>query len=248
VQSRFLADLGDPAAAAVVLDEARRAGVRFDGLDRELAGALRDLADREVREGSLGWAVTHRQRALALSPGSEEEERLRSLLRVRGTLVREKPPAPGDVAGWLDRGRALGQVGRWPEAITVLEELRRRLPREPAVLVALARWGFEEMGDHEKAGSLYLSAARIDPASVAARMGLVRCGVHGRDPRLRVSPETRLDLLRGLPEDDARVLVLRARALRELGRGAEARRDLERAAGLRGPGVLDALEDLEEGG
>ena len=41
--------------------------------------------------------------ALALSPGSEEEERLRSLLRVRGTLVREKPPAPGDVAGWLDR-------------------------------------------------------------------------------------------------------------------------------------------------
>jgi tetratricopeptide (TPR) repeat protein len=254
-RSWLLRDLGDDAGAIRNLLLARELGFR-DDLREELARTLNDLARREIEEGSFGWAIVYLGRSLQEWPrtaGNDAEKLLAPLEEEKGRRLAEPEPARDDLQGWLERGRMLGQFGERERAGRILEALLQSLRRDPVVMVTLARWVYEQeregpraRGHGVRAVDLYARAASIDPANEEALMGLVRCDGFRLDPLLRASPERRVQMLERLPQDDPRVLVLLARAHREIGRHVTARTLLEKASMGQGPGVIDALDDLWE--
>jgi protein O-mannosyl-transferase len=218
-----------------------------DPLNESIARTLNEQARLAHENGSFGvalhlWEQSRRE-------WREKEgnvgigARIAIVERERGRVQALPDPGADDLAGWLRRGIAMGQVGLWGEAVSILGGLHRALPRNAEIAVALARWGHEERGKVVVASKLYEMALAVDPGHVDARLGLVRCGAFPNLASLEDNPARRLALLDGLP-DTAAVLVLRAQALRDLGRDEDALPLLEEAAGGDGPGVVDAIHYL----
>jgi tetratricopeptide (TPR) repeat protein len=244
----LLEDLGETELALLALKRARELGFGTI-LDQPIGEILIRIANQYWDNTRYGRAVSALEESLDEWPedlGNVTAGPVLMRLREERDLVLRVPdPAEDDLQGWLRLAIRLGQWGEHSRAIEILERLRRASPRDPQILFALARWGFEERGDIETAGKLYVVGLRLEPENQKVRHGIVRCMVLDRDPAFARNPSLRLKLLRGLP-DAPLVLVERALAHRQLGQEAKARGLLNAAALGRGQGVIDALHMLRE--
>jgi protein O-mannosyl-transferase len=244
----LLEDLGDPERALLALMRARELGFKRN-LDHEIGRLLTLVASEQRDKASYGRAMTLLRDSLSEWPEDAGNVTVRPVLEAfeaeRKRALAAPPPADDDFQGWFDRAVVLGQWGEWDRLGKILGGLREALPDNPQVIYVLARWGFEERGDLNKAGKLYGHALSLDPKSVEVRLGMVRCGALTGDLVLAADPALRLKLIEGLP-CTPQVLVERALALRQLWRGEEAQTLLETAAQGRGPGVIDAIRLLWE--
>jgi tetratricopeptide (TPR) repeat protein len=222
--------------------------LRFEGdVAEEIGRTHASLARRALAAERYGAAADHLQRSLEAWPASEGNPEAANQARIRREIrevLAEPAPPRTDLSAWLRRGILRGKVGDSRAAIEILGGLRRVQPENPVVLLALARWGYEEAGRPDAARRIYEQVARLRPDDTAARMGLVRTGAFDAPPTAS-GARARLDRLDGLP-DDPRVLGLRAACERVLGREDAALALLTRAAEGYGPGVIDALRRLHE--
>lgn len=74
---------------------------------------------------------------------------------------------PQNVSAQLLTGHAMLQARRWPEAITLYEQVRRRIGNNDAVLLNNLAWAYAEAGEHDRALPLARRAWELDPQNPA---------------------------------------------------------------------------------
>jgi tetratricopeptide (TPR) repeat protein len=191
------------------LHEARfQLATALRGLARlsEASGELKNLLERQPDHAqarfNLGMALLEERRP------TEAEAEFRRVLAGR----------PGLVPALVGVARALEAQNRLAEARDAIEQARRAAPRDPAVLVTAGGLNVAT-GRLAEGRADYELALAADPRHHGAVLGLATLdGLEG-DPQRGLE---RLELLPGRPPGG--VLVLRARLLRQSGRGEEAER------------------------
>lgn len=200
-------DEGDAAAAAKLLPRER-----VDALpETERLGAHRLRARALAEAGDLGGA----REALTALEGIEDEE----TLAIRAEVARragDLQPLVAWLAPRLDPLIAKGKAS----------------PEDAPLLVTYAD-ALEALGDPKRAGSAYQLAVRTEPTSIEARIGYARALIRGRKEAQALRVLDRADLVleeRGeLDRRPTELLLLRGRALLELGKRAEAAAFLQEA-------------------
>ncbi|NLY93452.1 MAG: tetratricopeptide repeat protein, partial [Myxococcales bacterium] len=200
-------DEGDAAAAAKLLPRER-----VDALpETERLGAHRLRARALAEAGDLRGA----REALTALEGIEDEE----TLAIRAEVARragDLQPLVAWLAPRLDPLIAKGKAS----------------PEDAPLLVTYAD-ALEALGDPKRAGGAYQLAVRTEPTSIEARIGYARALIRGRKEAQALRVLDRADLVleeRGeLDRRPTELLLLRGRALLELGKRAEAAAFLQEA-------------------
>lgn len=214
--------------------------------------ALANLGALLQYRGHVDAAAECHRRALALDPGDIEVRcnLINTLLDAgRGDEALAESDAalkdwPGRALLLVARGAVLTGIERYAEAV---QDLERALKIQPADDMALINLGLARrmLGEHEAAISILQGAVRINPDNARATADLANLlAAHDRMDAALSLCETFL----GRHPGECLVLTVYAYALRDAGRGEEARQilDLERCVRVMEPPVPAGFADLAD--
>jgi len=235
--ARQAGDLSTAYSAMHAADDASRGDPEYAGL---LAGGWAELGDparalaylrRAFAEkpGNLGERLQYASLLLELDQGAEFEAQTDYLLE-QDLSAEQSAQLESLVVGYriklADTARMRGDLA---EAYTLLRDVIRRRPRDPAVQMALARI-FEAAADHEEALSIYNALLLRDPDNSDALDGRISALLGAGQLEAAEAAIDRAERARG---DTAQLAEFRARLAEARGNEGRALRHHEHAAALR---------------
>lgn len=235
--ARQAGELSTAYAAMHAADDASKGDAEYAGL---LAGGWAELGDPAralaylrrafaQQPGSLDQRLQYAGLLLELDQGAEFEAQVEFLLE-QDLDTEQSAQLETLVVGYriqlADDARERGDLA---EAYTLLRDVVRRRPNDPAVQMALARI-FEAAGDHDEALSIYDAVLQRSPENADALDGRISAllGAGSLD-----AAEAAIDRAERLRGETAQIMTFRARLAEANGNQGRALRHYERAAGLR---------------